>query len=740
GALDVDAVLETVVRLAVELSGAEAGLLSLTSRDGERIEQAHSHNMAPAPDNHQPPKGQGLAWEVILTRRPLLLDDYHQHPRRMGTLERAALRAYLGVPLLTGEQCLGALAVACTAPERRFTPRDLETLQTVASQAGIAIQNARLYRELSEELAERRRMEDALQQRDVILEAVAFAAGQFLRSQDWQGYIQTVLAELGQITNSSHAYIFQNHPGPDGRTVTSQLYQWTRPGDQPTLAMAEFLNVPLEGPGLERWRQAMLDGEPFYGSRSTFLPGEERFLAPLGAQSILEMPIYLRAEFRRPAPEADMEWWGMIGFDDYTAERRWSAAEVDAIRIAASIFSAAIQRQRADEAMRQREDIYRRAISSADAVPYLQEYSPNRFVFMGEGITHLLGYTAAEVTPQLWKTHVDQANMLGSAAHLSEPQAYELARAGQLPNWRCDYLMRTRSGEQRWIADSGVELIGPDGLSYGCIGILQDVTDRKRVEQAAQQANQELERRVQERTSALETANREMESFAYSVSHDLRAPLRAIDGYSSILMQDHLSGLDEDAQACLDNIRQATLKMNQLIDDLLQLSRVTRAEMQTVAVDLSELAAEWKRVRQAQEPERTVRLAIQPGLQAAGDPNLLRIALGNLLDNAWKFTRRSSEPRIEIGCQDQPGPDGLQCTVYFVRDNGAGFDMRYAGRLFQAFQRLHNPSEFEGTGVGLATVQRVVRRHHGQVWAEGQVDGGATFYFTLGKAPAEPPA
>lgn len=235
-----------------------------------------------------------------------------------------------------------------------------------------------------------------------------------------------------------------------------------------------------------------------------------------------------------------------------------------------------------------------------------------------------------------------------------------------------------------------------------------------------------LEQRVAERTRQLETLNKELEAFCYSVSHDLRAPLRSIDGFSNILVSDYASALDEVGRDRLERIRRAAQRMGMLIDDLLQLSRVTRVELKRENVDLTAIADEIAATLQRQDPERVAHFDIARGLSASGDPNLLRIAIDNLLNNAWKFTNRRSEARIEFGTEWREGH-----PVYFVRDNGAGFDMRYQGKLFNAFQRLHDVSEFPGTGIGLATVQRIVHRHHGAIWAEGRPDQGATFYFTL---------
>lgn len=278
----------------------------------------------------------------------------------------------------------------------------------------------------------------------------------------------------------------------------------------------------------------------------------------------------------------------------------------------------------------------------------------------------------------------------------------------------------------------GTEIVAGGNLDYETgrkgedeIGRLAEAFDQ--MTRRLRQVYHDLDQRIRDRTLQLEAANRELEAFAYSVSHDLRAPLRRIDGFSQAILEDCADRLDDEGRRYLHRVREGTRHMGELIDALLTLSRVTRSELNRSRVDLSVLAQEITRELQDTWPERTVSTIIEPEMWADADPRLLRIALENLFRNAWKFTRKNESARIEFATLEQDGK-----TVYFVADDGAGFDMRYAERLFGVFQRLHSTEEFEGTGVGLALVQRIVHRHGGEVWAEGAVDGGACVYFTLG--------
>jgi|GEM_PF-1985949 len=264
----------------------------------------------------------------------------------------------------------------------------------------------------------------------------------------------------------------------------------------------------------------------------------------------------------------------------------------------------------------------------------------------------------------------------------------------------------------------------PEGHYVNLYGI--DITERVEAEEKIGGLNADLEERVRQRTAQLEAANRELEAFAYSVSHDLRAPLRAIDGFSQALLEDYHQAVDPQGQDYLRRVRAATERMGRLIDDILQLSHISRHQLQTEKVDLSALAGEALKDLLQIDPQRRVNCLIEEGLTAVGDSHLLRVVLDNLLGNAMKFTARKTEARIEFGVTGDRSERN-----FFVRDNGAGFDMAYADKLFLTFHRLHTAEEFPGTGIGLTLVQRVIDHHGGRVWAEGEVERGATFFFTL---------
>ncbi len=331
----------------------------------------------------------------------------------------------------------------------------------------------------------------------------------------------------------------------------------------------------------------------------------------------------------------------------------------------------------------------------------------------------ITGYSRADVERRNWFEILAPPRLFPQV----EQEFRRLLDGGEASTFEMPLL--AANGDERYIVWQNNPLT-ESGKVVGTISFGVDITARRRMEEALRTMNEQLENRVEERTAELGAANRELESFAYSVSHDLRAPLRSIDGFTQALVEDYAGVLDERGLDYCNRVRKAASRMGQLIDDLLVLSRITRAEMRIEDVDLSAMASDILALLHEREPQRRVRVHVQAGLRVRGDLGLLRIVMENLLDNAWKYTRKTDEADIEVGARWEEGRQ-----VFFVRDNGAGFDMAMAGKLFAPFQRLHSAQDYAGTGIGLATVARIAARHGGRISATAQVGKGATFELVL---------
>lgn len=376
-------------------------------------------------------------------------------------------------------------------------------------------------------------------------------------------------------------------------------------------------------------------------------------------------------------------------------------------------------RKLTEDALRHSEQRLRLATEAAQMGTWDRDMATNR-LFWSETQERLMGYEPG-TSPGTYEAFCELVHP-NSRAALAAAQA----KALETGEYSAELQFQLRDGTIRWGLVRGQILYDDQGKPERILGVDLDITKRKQAEEQLAKLNEELEQRVRQRTAELAASNKELEAFCYSVSHDLRAPLRSIDGFSALVVERCQKHLDATSMDYLQRARGAAQQMGELINDLLQLSRVTRCELHPVAVDMSELAATVTQELKDSQPQRHVEVVLQPKLRAFGDPRLLRIVLENLLGNAWKFTGQQTQPRIEFGAAHENG-----LTTYYVRDNGAGFDMAYIHKLFVPFQRLHSVMEFPGTGVGLASVQRIIHRHAGRVWADATVGNGATFYFTL---------
>lgn len=413
---------------------------------------------------------------------------------------------------------------------------------------------------------------------------------------------------------------------------------------------------------------------------------------------------------------------GVIGFINFISNYRhkFSEAEKRFLELITQEISTVINKLKIQKEMKLSEEKYRSIIANSAIGIYHSSYE-GKLIYLNSALAKILGYESPEdalsnLNDICYDTYVYPENrqkILYDIEH--NPQGFH--------EYETELYRRDKSIFYAHIYTRAVR-DGNNNLLY-YEGFMEDVTEKKRAEEQIKAMNIELEKRVKERTLEFELANNELEAFAYSVSHDLRTPLRAIDGFSQALLEDYYDNIDETGQDFLKRIRKASQRMAALIDDLLKLSRITRSEVHKTSVNLSKMVNEHFDEYNALS-EKQVEMSIEPNLIVKCDRNLMRIALYNLVENALKFSEKQDNPKIKFGMKKINDR-----SVYYVKDNGAGFDMKYYNKIFGVFQRLHSNDDYPGTGIGLVTSKRIIEKHGGEIWAEGLVGEGATFYFTL---------
>lgn len=424
-------------------------------------------------------------------------------------------------------------------------------------------------------------------------------------------------------------------------------------------------------------------------------------------------------QYRALRHDGQYRWMQVIGLSRFTSDGKLagyvgSAFDITEQKEVNQILEARIQER--TQQLQKSNSLLSSVIENVPAMVFMKDAKELRFELCNKTGKELIGLAEAQL---LGKNDYDffpkeQADFFIA----TDRETLERGMLVEIP----EEPLRTVSGEVRYLHTKKVPIMDEAGYPAYLLGISEDITERKKSQEQIQRLNRQLEEQIR----SLNAVNKELESFSYTVSHDLRAPLRTIDGFSQAILEDYGGRLDEDGERYLNRIREGSKQMAQLIDDMLNLSRLSRGELQKETFSLSNMVQRIAMELKTQEPDRKVDFAIQEGLDIEADKRLVQAAMENLLGNAWKFTSHHETALIEFGAFLEN-----ERMVYFVKDDGAGFEMIYADKLFGTFQRLHNTVDFSGTGIGLASVQRVINRHGGEIWANGAVEKGATFYFTL---------
>ena len=719
----------------------------------------------------------GLTWEVISGKRTIYLpdvaDEKTQQQYRIVIVRNAGIRSYIGIPLMLQDRVIGVMSVQAVQAHA-YAMDQIRLLETLAAQVASTVEKGRLLDQLRKELDERTRIETSLRQRESMLEAVTFAAERFLKTSDWHVNIDSVLENLGKTIRVSHCYLFEHHSGADGQELSSLRHEWAAPGFTPSVDNPIYQAHPVRRePGTTD--EILQRGETIVATASTFPPQERERLQALGIKALMESPVLV-----------DGHWWGTLGVDDMTKERDWSSAETDVIRAAANVLGAAIKRQ-LDEASLQTELYERRQVEISlrqrESILAVVAEAANRLLKASDwkseidSILENLGRVINATHSYLFENHRKEDGTpvtsmrfewtaaghptdLGAALYqnvlLKEPDFeswYEALNAG-LPF----------IGDQQHLAEDDLHFllgrgmkalldvpITVDGEWWGTIGfddmdhsrvwsnaevdallvaanILGTAIERRKVDQLLQE---ELTQRKQ-LIAELAAKNAELERFTYTVSHDLKSPLFTIRGFLGYLEKDLLDGDHERFRADAQRIAEATEKMQQLLNDLLELSRVGRLMNEPVEIQMNELVRDVLALVEGQIQERRVKVQVQEHLpRVFADRQRIMEVVQNLVDNAVKFMGVQANPHVEIGHSGDE--DGM--PIFFVRDNGIGISSNHFERVFGLFNKLDPRSE--GTGIGLALVRRIIEFHGGRIWVESEPGSGCTFLFTL---PTQPTA
>jgi PAS domain S-box-containing protein len=720
---------ESILTRAENLVDTKHGYIDLLTPDNQTVQQIIGHGVFKQLDGTIVPTGQGLDGMVLATGETKLIDNYQVWPSRIQAYASAGFQAVAAIPLSMDGEVVGIIGLAHTESERKFSAAQLEILEQLSELATLAMENARLYQAVQAELTERKRTQEALLRSEENLRLALSAA----RMGTWDLDLSTDKI----VWSDTACHIF----GLDELQAVQSYPDFiirAAPADQ------ERIQKTVE--------KSLKNPETLFAieHRVTW-PDESLHWVESKGQVYLDQnnnPIRMSGTItditvRKLAEDSIRKANKRLERDTVMLKRRSTLLQVAAevSRAVSAILDPSVLSKEVVEIVRKRFGLYYVGLFLVD-----EDF---KFAVLQAGT----GKAGREMLKNGHKLPIGNTSMIGwsianqharialdvgkDAVHFSNPLLPESRSELALPlisRGQALGALTIQSDEEAAFTQEDIETFQTmaDQLANAILNarlyeqLGKELEERKHAEEEVRQLNTDLEERVESRTQDLQAANREMEAFSYSVSHDLRAPLRAIDGFSRILMDDFQSELPQAGAVYLQKIRGASAQMAQLIEDMLRLSRINRAEIRFDPVDLSLLFQSVVSELQNREPGRHVEIEIAPGLQTLADERLLRVAIENLMSNAWKFTGKTAQAKIEVG-QIKTG----EKEAFYIRDNGVGFDMAYANKLFGAFQRLHSSEEFPGTGIGLAIVQRVIYKHGGRVWAEAEKGKGATFYFTL---------
>lgn len=522
---------------------------------------------------------------------------------------------------------------------------------------------------------------------DVLLDAIAQSAVRLLEAPDWKTEINDLLKLLGEATHASHAYLFENHLDENGNLVTSQKYEWTGPGQTSELDNPDFQNVPVLEEGLAAWYSVVSQGKPFYNTTKIFEEVWQDTPSRQDIKTLLDVPIFV-----------DGKWWGVIGFDDCIREMAWTKAEVHAMQVAASMLGSAIKRQKIDTALRASEEKFQTTFHHTFVPMVIGRLSDKSIVDINEAFSQEIGFSREEAINH-------KASDLNLWADPDEHNKHHqlLQEQGFIREFKARF--RRKSGE------AGMALLSVAPITVNneaCVlYTLYDIT------------------KIDELLIELQNKNNELESFTYTVSHDLKAPLITIGGFVGYLEKDILNGNTAKAQKDIQRVMDAVIKMQRLLNELLELSRIGRFVNKPENANIGDIAREASRLLHEQVTSNKVKVIIEKDLPSMEvDRHRLVEVYQNLIDNAIKFMGNRSNPEVKVGSFQQENEQ-----IFFVKDNGIGIDPLYHERIFGLFNKLDAGTD--GTGIGLALVKRIIEFHGGRVWVESESGKGTTFCFTL---------